>query len=100
MLKQCETSNTQILGFSCDTVFALRVWALAMGGIGYPLLSDFHPHGKVAQQLAIYNPDGGFSLRSIIVIDPQGIVRSKRMFPSSLPVPDDLMTELKQLQAA
>jgi alkyl hydroperoxide reductase subunit AhpC len=100
VLKHCETNNVQLLGFSCDTVFALRVWALAMGGIGYPLLSDFHPHGKVAQDLGIYNAQAGCSLRSIIIIDPQGIVRSKRMFPSSLPIPDELIAEIGQLQAA
>ena len=99
-MKQFDSKNIQLLGFSCDTVFSLKVWALAMGGIGYPLLSDFNPHGKVSQELGIYGPEMGAPKRSIIVIDPQGVVRAKRFYPSGLPVPDEVLAEVVALQSS
>ncbi len=45
-----------------------------MGGITYPLLSDFYPHGKVAQKYGVLRTDGT-SERAIFVIDRHGIIR-------------------------
>jgi glutaredoxin len=45
-----------------------------MGGITYPLLSDFYPHGQVAQKYSVLRPDGT-SERAIFVIDRQGVIR-------------------------
>ena len=45
-----------------------------MGGITYPLLSDFFPHGQVAQKYGVLRSDGT-SERAIFVIDRQGIIR-------------------------
>lgn len=45
-----------------------------MGGITYPLLSDFFPHGKVAQTYGVLRLEG-YSERAIFVIDKQGIIR-------------------------
>lgn len=100
-MKQFEEKGAQVLGLSCDTVFALKVWALSLGGIGHPLLADFHPHGKASQALGIFNADAGFSLRSVTVIDPQGIVRAQHMYPPGvLPKPDEVLAELIGLQGA
>jgi glutaredoxin len=45
-----------------------------MGGITYPLLSDFFPHGQVAEMYGVLRSDGT-SERAIFVIDRQGIIR-------------------------
>ncbi|MBM3130591.1 MAG: redoxin domain-containing protein [Chloroflexi bacterium] len=45
-----------------------------MGGITYPLLSDFYPHGQVAQAFGVLRPEGK-SERAIFVLDKQGIVQ-------------------------
>ena len=98
-MKQFEGKGAQVLGLSCDPVPALKVWAASMGGVGYPLLSDFNPHGKASQALGIYNAEGGFPLRSVVVIDPQGVVRAKHVYPSGvLPAVDEVMQELVGLQ--
>jgi peroxiredoxin len=39
--------HTQVLGISVDSTDCLRAWAESLGGISYPLLSDFI-NGKVA----------------------------------------------------
>ena len=99
-MKQFEEKNTQLLGLSCDPWPSLRVWALSMGGIGHPLLSDFHPHGKASTGLGIYNADGGFPARSISIIDPKGVLRSQHTYPAGvLPQAPDILAELAKLQA-
>lgn len=52
----------------------LTAWAESLGGITYPLLSDFYPHGKVAETFGVLREDGR-SERAIFVIDKQGIIR-------------------------
>lgn len=66
--------NTQVLGISVDSVPCLKAWADSMGGITYPLLSDFYPHGKIAQTFGVLREEG-YSERAIFVIDKQGIIR-------------------------
>jgi glutaredoxin len=66
--------EAQVLGLSVDSPDCLRAWADSLGGITYPLLSDFFPHGQVAQLYGVFRREG-FSERSIFVIDKEGIVR-------------------------
>ncbi len=66
--------QAQVLGISVDSVPCLTAWADSLGGITYPLLSDFFPHGGVAQRYGILREDGR-SERAIFVIDKQGLIR-------------------------
>ena len=70
-----------------------------MGNITYPLLSDFYPHGKVAQLYAIFNEETGTSRRAVIVIDKEGIIRFKRVYTSAADIKiDDILAEVDKLQ--
>jgi glutaredoxin len=64
----------QVLGISVDSVPCLVAWAKSLGGITYPLLSDFFPHGEVAQRYGVLREDGR-SERALFIVDKQGIVR-------------------------
>ena len=98
-MKQFEAKGAQLLGLSCDPLPALKVWAQSLGGVGHPLLSDFFPHGKACQGLGIYNAEGGFPMRSVTIIDPQGIVRAFHVYPAGvLPDPNEVLGELAALQ--
>lgn len=66
--------NTQVLGISVDSVPSLKAWAESLGGITYPLLSDFYPHGRVAQMYGVLRAEG-YSERAIFVVDKQGILQ-------------------------
>jgi arsenate reductase-like glutaredoxin family protein len=66
--------NTQVLGISVDHVPCLKAWAESLGGISYPLLSDFWPHGAVAEKYGAFRSDGK-SERALFIIDKQGIVQ-------------------------
>ncbi len=66
--------QTQVLGLSVDSVPSLQAWANSLGGISYALLSDFFPHGEVAQRYGVLRPEG-YSERALFVIDRKGIIR-------------------------
>jgi glutaredoxin len=73
-LPKFEGYNTQVLGISIDHVPCLKAWAESLDGISYPLLSDFWPHGEVAQKYGVLREDG-VAERALFVVDKQGIVR-------------------------
>ena len=52
----------------------LKAWAKSLGGISYPLLSDFSPHGEVALRYGVLRAEG-FTERAIFVVDKASVVR-------------------------
>ena len=66
--------NAQVLGISVDHVPCLKAWAESLGGISFPLLSDFGPLGAVARKYGVKRKEG-FSERAIFVLDKFGIIR-------------------------
>jgi glutaredoxin len=66
--------QTQVLGLSVDSVPCLKAWADSLGGITYPLLSDFYPHGRVAEMFGVLRAEG-YTERAIFVMDKQGSIR-------------------------
>ncbi len=66
--------NAQVLGISVDHIPCLKAWAESLGGISFPLLSDFSPFGAVADLYGVRRSEG-FSERAIFVIDKKGIIR-------------------------
>ncbi len=69
-----EGFDAQVLGVSVDNVPSNSAWANSLGGITYPLLSDFWPHGQMAQQYGVLMQDKGLTERAIVVVDKQGKV--------------------------
>ena len=67
--------NVQVLGISIDHVPCLQAWAKSLGGINYPLLSDFWPHAAVAEQYGVLRYDEGRSERAIFIIDKEGFIQ-------------------------
>jgi glutaredoxin len=66
--------NAQVLGISIDHVPVLKAWAESLGDISYPLLSDFWPHGAVAEQYGVLRAEG-YTERALFIIDREGIIR-------------------------
>lgn len=62
--------KTQVLGLSVDSIPCLKAWAQSLGEISYPLLSDFYPHGSVAEKYGVLGPEGK-AKRAIVVVDRQ-----------------------------
>ena len=97
-LSEFERRNTQVLGISTDNVHSNDAWAKSMGGLSYPLLSDFYPHGQVALQYGVLRPNG-ITERAIFVVDKQGVIRYIDIHDiGSQPPTDKIMEALDKLK--
>lgn len=84
-----------------DHVPCLEAWAATLGGISYPLLSDFWPHGRVARLYGVMDDEGGNSQRAIFLIDAQGIIRYIDIHDiGSQPSNDVLIAEIRRISPA
>ena len=72
-LASFETSAAQVLAISNDTPFAQKKWAEEQG-FGFPVLSDFWPHGAVSRAYGVFNEANGAAKRATFVIDKSGKV--------------------------
>ncbi len=73
-LSWLQNDEVQVLTVSVDSVYTHRVWA-EREGFAFPLLSDFWPHGAVAQSYGVFDQDRGSAVRGTFIIDREGIVR-------------------------
>jgi peroxiredoxin len=97
-LQTFEGLDTQVLGLSVDSSPAHRAWAEMLGGIDYPMLADFYPHGEVARKYGILRPEG-ISERATFVIDKEGKVRSIEVHDiGTLPDHQKMLATLRSIQ--
>ena len=76
-------------------------WGKALGGISYPLVSDFWPHGAVASAYGIFNSEFGRSERATFIIDKAGVVRWVKVYePGTLPDNSEILDVLRQIENA
>jgi peroxiredoxin len=66
--------NTAPIGLSVDSVPCKKAWADSLGIKTVPLVSDFWPHGEVANAYGIFREKNGFSERANIIVDEKGKV--------------------------
>lgn len=52
----------------------MKAWADSLGGITYPLLSNFWPHGEVAKKYGALRSEG-YSERAIFIINKEGVIQ-------------------------
>ena len=90
--------DAQVLGISVDHLPCLRAWADSLGGIHYPLLSDFWPHGEVAQKYDVLRAADGKTERALFIVDKLGIIRYIDIHDIDLqPDNDELRQALRQV---
>lgn len=73
-----ENDDTVTLAISVGPPPTHKVWA-TQSGFTFPVLSDFWPHGAVAQAYGVFNEDAGIANRGTFVVDREGIVRFSEM---------------------
>lgn len=69
-----DEHDTVLLGISVDNTPSQRAWVEAMGGLAFTVLSDFWPHGAVADRYGVLRTTGEAE-RALFVIDKQGVLR-------------------------
>jgi peroxiredoxin (alkyl hydroperoxide reductase subunit C) len=75
-----QNDDVQVLTISVDSPYAHKIFS-EREGYQFPLLSDFWPHGEVAQRYGVFNEKAGFADRGTFLVDKQGIVRFKEHNP-------------------
>lgn len=86
-----------LLGITVDNTPSQFAWTQEMGGVWFPVLSDFWPHGAVASKYGVLRSDG-VSERALFVIDKKGIIRYIDVHDiNSRPHLDVLVEQLKKL---
>lgn len=99
-MDEFERLHSQVLAVSCDPVASKEAWGKWLGGISYPLVSDFWPHGEMCIAYGVFNPEFGRPDRSFFVVDKQGIIRWMRIFkPGELPDTVPLLDALRAIDA-
>ncbi len=76
-----ERLGAVALGLSVDSVPCKKAWAESLGIQETRLLADFWPHGGVAQAYGIFREKNGFSERAVFILDAEGVVRFKKIYP-------------------
>jgi peroxiredoxin len=73
-LDRLVSDDVALFAVSTDSMYALRAYA-DREGFAFPLLSDFWPHGAVAQAYGVLHEEIGIALRGSFLVDRDGIVR-------------------------
>jgi len=73
-LEEIQGYNAELVGISVDSHYSHRAWADHLH-VTIPLLSDFWPHGAVAQRYGVFLDRDGVAKRSMFFIDAEGILR-------------------------
>lgn len=96
-IERFDEFDCQLLCLSCDSVPCHMAWARSLGGLEFPLMADFWPHGEVARKYGVLNRKG-YAERTVFLIDKKGIIRwIERLHPADLPNNDDLFEQLAKL---
>jgi len=69
-----ESHEAVLLGITVDNIPTLYSWTNQMGKLWFDVLSDFWPHGIVAEKFGVLRSDG-VAERALFVIDKKGIIR-------------------------
>jgi peroxiredoxin len=69
-----QNDDVQVLTISVDSAYTHKVFS-QREGYEFPLLSDFWPHGAVAQRYGVFNEKTGFADRGTFLVDKSGVVR-------------------------
>jgi mycoredoxin-dependent peroxiredoxin len=77
-LAEFQNSEVQVLAVSVDSGYTLKAWS-EQQGYDFPLLSDFWPHGKVAQAYGVFNDMAGIANRGTFLVETGGVIRFAEM---------------------
>lgn len=92
-----DSLNIVAVGISVDSVPCKKAWAESLGIVNTSLLSDFWPHGGVAQVYGILREKEGFSERANVLVDRMGRISYVRIYDlKQLPDLDDVTDILKK----
>jgi len=100
-ISEFEALGCSVLGVSTDSHFSHLAWvnqprkAGGLGGLNYPLISDFNKN--ISRDYGVLIEEAGIALRGLFIIDPSGLVR--QMSVNDLPVGRSVDETLRLIKA-
>jgi len=93
-----DSLNAVAVGVSVDTVPSKKAWAESLNIKNSRLLSDFWPHGEVAQLYGIFRTKDGISERANIIIDEKQRIFFFKIYKlAQLPDIQEIIDNLKRM---
>ena len=86
VLSEIEGRGAGLFGISVDGPFCHAAFREKLG-LEMPLLSDFHPKGEVSEAYGALIHERGHANRSLVLVDPEGIVAWSHASPTPLEIP-------------
>lgn len=71
-----QNDDVQVMTISVDSIYSHKIFS-EREDYQFPLLSDFWPHGAVADSYGVFDAEKGLATRGTFIIDKQGVVRWK-----------------------
>ncbi len=97
-LARFESMDCQPVAISVSSVPAHKAWVESLGGVNFPVLSDFYPHGDVARRYGVLREEG-FPERALFLVDKQGMVRYSLVHElRTQPDNDTILEEIAKLR--
>ncbi|XP_064604106.1 peroxiredoxin-2-like [Liolophura sinensis] len=100
-MDEFKALNAEVVGVSTDSHFSHLAWINTprkeggLGGLKYPLLSDFQKN--ISRDYGVLLEDEGVALRGLFIIDPKGLVRQVTI--NDLPVGRSVEETLRLIRA-
>lgn len=92
-----DRHDAVLLGISVDNIPTLYTWTRQMGELWFDVLSDFWPHGEVADRYGLLRSDGTAE-RALVFIDKKGIISAIHVSDiNARPPLEMIVTELARL---
>jgi len=85
-----KKNNAVLLGISVDNVPTLHAWTEQIGGMWFDILSDFWPHGKVADEYGVLRTDGTAE-RAMVFINTKGLITAVHVSDINIRPPLELI---------
>ncbi|NHU85747.1 peroxiredoxin [Kocuria sp. JC486] len=73
MFEEVQEVDALLLAVSTDTFHVLKAFA-NQESLDFDLLSDFWPHGQVAESYGVLDPEKGVPSRTTFLIDADGLI--------------------------
>ena len=100
-IHEFQDINCEVVGVSTDSHFSHLAWINqprkqgGLGGLNYPLVSDFNKN--ISRDFGVLIEEAGIALRGLFIIDPEGVVR--QMSINDLPVGRSVDETLRLIKA-
>ena len=76
-LDAIRAKGADVIAINRDSTFAHKAWSKALGGIGFPLLSDMNL--EVSKQYGMALEEVGITTRGVLIVDESGKVAFKHV---------------------